>query len=119
VSSYEVPTPILNSAYAEPTSHWFIRPSLPAEQRPGRRPSIVYPPREGTHEWDLGGVLKPSMEYNPGYEMVLVNTIRQRVKAWRDQGYPGVTRTTLELLRWWRDSGRDRRFFPSSKRSRR
>ncbi len=31
-------------------------------------------------------------------ELALVNLIRERVKAWREQGYPGVTRTTLELL---------------------
>ena len=37
----------------------------------------------------------------------LVNVIRERVKAWRSDGYPGVTRTTLELLRYWHRDGRD------------
>ncbi len=47
-------------------------------------------------------------------EMVLVNLIRGRVGQWRQDGYPGVTRTTLELLQWWRREGREplkRQFF--------
>lgn len=43
--------------------------------------------------------------------MTLVNLIRERVKAWRTAGYPGVTRTTLELLQWWRREGREKRLF--------
>ncbi|TMQ30136.1 MAG: type III restriction endonuclease subunit R, partial [Planctomycetota bacterium] len=59
-------------------------------------------------EWNLSdGTLQPSKEYAPGYDMALVNRIRERVKNWRQQGYPGVTRTTLELLQWWSREGRD------------
>lgn len=39
----------------------------------------------------------------------LVNTIRERVGQWRAQGYPGVTRTTLDLLNYWRRDGRNHR----------
>ncbi|HUF70597.1 MAG TPA: hypothetical protein VMM79_18255, partial [Longimicrobiales bacterium] len=31
--------------------------------------------------------------------------------SWREDGYPGVTRTTLELLQWWRRDGRQHRLF--------
>src|ERR1039458_3031471 len=41
--------------------------------------------------------------------MKLVNRIRDRVKAWRESGYAGVTRTTLELVQHWRREGRDGR----------
>jgi type III restriction enzyme len=44
-------------------------------------------------------------------ELKLVNRIRERVGAWTAQGYPGVTRTTLELLQWWARDGRERRLF--------
>jgi type III restriction enzyme len=43
--------------------------------------------------------------------MKLVNRIRERVKAWRENNYAGVTRTTLELLQWWRREGREKRLF--------
>src|SRR4051812_10697006 len=111
LSSYEVPDPILNSAFAEPAEHWYLRPDAEPQRRPGRRPSIVYPPREGNRQWDLGAVLQPSADYDPGYEMALVNRVRERVGAWRAQGYPGVTRTTLELLNWWGREGRSRPLF--------
>jgi type III restriction enzyme len=42
-------------------------------------------------------------------ELPLVNDIRERVGRWRAAGYPGATRTTLELLRHWRGRGTDDR----------
>lgn len=111
--TYEVNEPILNSPFDEPSRFWFIRESYEPELKAGRRPAIVYPPREGDINWDLGKVLKPSRpdEFAPGYEMVLVNQIRERVKDWRSQRYPGITRTTLELLEYWNRDGRERRLF--------
>ena len=52
-------------------------------------------------------MLKPSTEFAPGFEMVLVNVIRERLDAWRMDGYRGITRTTRELLQWWRREGRN------------
>jgi type III restriction enzyme len=111
--TYEVNEPILNSPFDEPSCYWFIRENYEPELKEGRRPSIVYPPREGNVEWELGNVLRksPPDEFDPGYEMVLVNRIRERVKEWRSQRYPGVTRTTLELLEYWSREGRERRLF--------
>ena len=108
--TYEVDTPILNAPYEQPDRYWFLREGDQAQLRDGRRPSIVYPPRDGEMNWDLSDrVLQPSREFDPGYEMVLVNYIRQRVDEWRSQGYPGVTRTTHELLHYWQREGRERR----------
>ncbi|WP_228036863.1 DEAD/DEAH box helicase family protein [Cuspidothrix issatschenkoi] len=111
--TYEVNEPILNSPFDEPSRYWFIREGYEPELKEGRRPAIVYPPREIKIDWNLGKVLKPSRpdEFAPGYEMVLVNHIRERVKDWRSQRYPGVTRTTLELLEYWNRDGRERRLF--------
>jgi hypothetical protein len=49
-------------------------------------------------------------------ELKLVNLIRAHIKAWRTQGYPGVTRTTFDLLEWWRRKGRE---FPHASKQRR
>jgi type III restriction enzyme len=107
----EVNEPILNSPFEEPSYYWFIREGYHPELKEGRRAAIVYPPRDSKIEWDLKGVLKPNIEYAPGYEMTLVNLIRQRVGEWRQQGYSGVSRTTLELLHYWRRDGRETRLF--------
>lgn len=68
--TYEVNEPILNSPFDEPSRYWFILYGYEPELREGRRPSIVYPPRLGNVEWELGQVLKPSRpdEFAPGYE---------------------------------------------------
>lgn len=111
-SGYEVDRPILNSPFTAPKQHWFIREGEAAQLRDGRRPALVYPPREGNVEWDMrDGTLKTSTTYKPALEMALVNMIRERVLAWRKQGYPGVSRTTLELLHYWRRDGRHARLF--------
>ena len=108
----EVSNPILNSPFEEPQEYWFIQEGSEAEQRKGRRKSTVFPPRNQTEEWDTSdGTLKKSSAAASAYELVLVNLIRERVKAWRDQGFPGTTRTTAELLQYWRRDGRERRLF--------
>lgn len=112
MSDFEVSNPILNSAFAEPEEHWLIREGEMPERLPGRRPALVYPPRQGTVDWSLDdGLLARSQDYAPAFEMLLVNRVRKRVKAWREAGYPGASRVTLELLEWWRRDGRKQRLF--------
>jgi type III restriction enzyme len=41
----------------------------------------------------------------------LVNSIRQRVKSWRENGYPGVTPITRQLLNYWNNPERERKLF--------
>src|SRR5690242_15741344 len=111
MNSYEVAEPILNSPFEEPGRHWYIRAGEQPDLRDGRRPSVVFPPRDQKAPWVPTGILQASREYQGGFELAMVNLLRERVKAWRKQGYPGVTRTTLELLEWWQRAGRERRLF--------
>lgn len=102
MSNFEVPSPILCSPFEEPREHWWILEGQPAERRPGRRPAIYFyrePSKEGEQQGGLA------------IEMKLVNRIRERVRAWREAGYAGVTRTTAELLAHWRRDGRRQRLF--------
>src|SRR5439155_1702415 len=76
------------------------------------RPPVIFAPREQREPWTTDErLLRPSTEYPSGYELALVSLIRERVEAWRQEGYTGVTRTTLELLQWWRREGREKRLF--------
>jgi type III restriction enzyme len=112
MTDFEVPNPILSPPFEEPRLHWYIQEGSAPEQRPGRRPSIVFQPQEQTEQWDISdGTLAASKEYPGGYELLLVNRVRERVKAWRGQGYPGTTRTTQALLQWWWRDGRQTRLF--------
>ena len=110
--SFEVDQPIINSAFEEPRRHWYIHAGTDPALREGRRPSFVFRPRNQREDWDLSdGTLTKMPGYELAFEMVLVNRLRERVAAWRQAGYPGVTRTTHELLRWWRREGREQRLF--------
>ena len=102
MSNFEVLRPILSSPFEEPKEHWWILEGQPAERRAGRRPALYFY-RDPKRETDERGGL--------AIEMELVNHVRQQVKAWRESGYAGVTRTTLELLQHWRREGRERRLF--------
>ncbi len=100
---HEVPEPILCSPYQEPSEHWEIREGEPAVRQPGGRPAVYFyrPPARGEAETREG--------VGTAIELRLVNRIRERVKSWREASYPGVTRTTADLLAWWQ---RPERRFP-------
>lgn len=106
MSGYEVPEPILNSPFDEPTEHWHIVEGETPERRTGRRPAMYfYRDPKAKPDTEAGRVVGTAIE------LTLVNHIRAQIKRWRLEGYPGVTRTTLELLQWWRRDGRAQRLF--------
>jgi len=111
--TFEVETPILNSPFAEPGEHWFIRPGHPPERRTGRRPALVFQPRDQRDPWDVDGdaTLGRLPDYERAYALRLVNLVRERLAHWQADGRPGATRTTLELINWWRREGREQRLF--------
>lgn len=98
-----VDDPIVNSPFEEPTRHYRIRAGQ-TELVGERRPS-GYMPGLRTR----GG--KQTLVEEEVVELPLVNDIRARVGRWREAGYPGATRTTLDLLRYWQRPDRERRLF--------
>lgn len=110
--SFEVPSPILCSPYAEPDRHWYIPEGASPVERRSRRPAFVFQPRDGELTWDLAdGTLARLPEYDRAWELTLVNRIRARVAEWRVAGYPNATGTTLDLLAHWRRDGRRQPLF--------
>jgi type III restriction enzyme len=109
----EVHEPIQNTPFEKPTRYWYIQEGeTPVLKEGRRRPSVVFAPRDQKEPWKTDDkLLKPSSEYPSGYELSLVNLIRERLEAWQMQGYPGVSRTTLELIQWWTRDGREKRLF--------
>jgi type III restriction enzyme len=84
-----VDNPILNSPFEEPTHYWAYEDGQ-SVIREGRRPAGYYlKPRTRGPQMALLEEEFVSLE--------LVNAIRQRVKAWRERGYPGVTPITRQL----------------------
>ena len=96
---------IINSPFQEPSEYWrYVRQRKMFEHVRGqRRPAgyIKATPNFRGHE-------------DPGIfvDLPIVNQIRQRVKAWREAGYPGITGVTRRLLEHWNDkTERDYRLF--------
>lgn len=109
MAALEVSEPIINSPFEEPKAHWHIVEGETPEKRPGRRPAAyeyIKPGQEITAE---GNALESTT-----IELKLVSRIRKALGEWRKlalRGEGGVTRTTMELLRYWRRDGREHRLF--------
>lgn len=86
---------IINSAFREPEYHWkYNYQTQSFDKEPGRRPAGYFVAGQGSNQYnDIGQFI----------ELPLVNRIRPRVKAWRENGCPGVTGITKKLLEHWND----------------
>ena len=98
-----VDNPILNSPFEEPSRYWAYEEGQPVV-REGRRPAGYY--LKARTRGPQAALLEE--EFVP---LELVNTIRERVKAWRMRGYPGVTPITRQLLNHWHNPDRERKLF--------
>jgi hypothetical protein len=95
--------PILNSPYDEPLLHYATDDEGALDYSKvvkGRRiftPEIqVIPVRQGPQQ-TMFEVNERAAEFGTH----LINLTRKEVGAWRDAGYPGVTRVSKELLAFW------------------
>lgn len=95
MSNQQIEKLIINSPYEEPICFWqYVRDTREFALEPGRRPAgyvVATPQSKG---FDDPGIFVP---------IELVNTIRPRIKSWRERGYPGVTGITKRLLAYWHD----------------
>ena len=104
----EVPEPILNSPFEEPQSYWHISEHDPPEQLSGRRPARYFYRPPGHEALNEGAGVGTSIE------LKLVNRIRDKLAEWRPlalRGEAGVSRTSMELMRYWRREGRRHQLF--------
>jgi len=105
VSSATIDKLIINSPYEEPTRYWsYGRETRAFTLKEGRRPAGYVVASEKSKSFDDPGIF---------VEIPIVNTIRPRVKTWREAGYPGVTGITRRLLEHWHnlEEREYRRFF--------
>jgi len=82
---------IINSPYLAPARYWQQGAGTSLTLVEGRRPAAyeVFDTRNNTRRVE---------------ELKLVNRIRERVQAWRDADYPGITQVTRTLLQHWHDA---------------
>jgi type III restriction enzyme len=80
--------------YEEPKEHWNYNPNTQGFDRvTGRRSAGYVVAGQGGNQYNGLGDWRP---------IPLVNEIRTRVKAWRENNYPGITGVTRKLIGHWR-----------------
>ncbi len=114
-SSLPMKSPILNSPYIEPNQHFKSdERGLTQDVLDYRRPSSFYIPvprpkslkqreEQNLAEGAFGSELQKENEF--------INKVREKVKKWREEGYPGVTKVTRDLLFYWNDESRENKLF--------
>lgn len=100
--TFEVPTPILNGPFDPPAEYWQIESDRPAVRMSGRRLAGYHYRSPNRHGESGAGEWRP---------LELVNLIRERMAKWQAEGRPGLTRTSAELIDYWRRDGREHRLF--------
>ena len=108
-------SPIINSPYFEP-NHYFKADErgLTEEKIESRRPSSFYIPvpraktrqrqmEFNTSEGAFGSELQKENEF--------INKVRTKIKNWRENGHSGITKTSRDLLSYWRDDTRENKLF--------
>lgn len=108
-----IENPIINSPFEEPTQHHELdKRGNPTGQIIAQRRKSTYltpipqPRKQPKMQPTLFDAVEETEEENQ-----TINQIRQRVKLWRQKGYPYVTRTTHQLLDYWTAEHRERKLF--------
>src|SRR5438093_2241740 len=119
--AYFVDRVVICDAFREPDKHYQLLAGGRSQLVNGRRPSMRFVTSPAAARGGIGSIvgreaalfedLSSFSEKND-----LVNQLRDEIRDWRNQGYPGTALVTRRLLEWWfeRDEERTnmkRRFF--------
>jgi type III restriction enzyme len=108
-------SPILNSPYLEPFRHFKAdERGITDEILEFRRPSSFYipVPRAKTKEKQLElNIAEGAFGSELQKENDFINKVRAKVADWRNSGYQGLTKTSRDLLAYWRDETRENKLF--------
>lgn len=108
-------SPIINSPYLEPLRHFGANEQGLTDDIIGARRSSTFfipVPRAKTlksqSEQNLAeGALSAEMQK----ENEFINQVRTRIATWRHEEYPGITKTSRDLLNYWKDEDRTNKLF--------
>lgn len=105
-----VDAPIQNSPYEEPLKYWLYEGGEPRLIEGMRRPAGYYCRTRHRRPTDQRTLVEVTDEQF--VELELVNTLRNILREWRKNKWPGVTAVTRQLLEhWWNPEREPRLFF--------
>lgn len=109
-------SPIINSPYIEPVRHFKAdERGISDEVLEFRRPSTRYVsamPRTRKRDRQLAmnlaeGAFSAEMQEDNEF----INKVRFVISEWRKKEYPGITKTSRDLLYYWQDDSRENKLF--------
>ncbi len=108
--------PIINSPYKEPTRHFKAdERGISDEVLEFRRPSARYVsamPRTRKRDRQLQmNLAEGAFSAEMQEENQFINKVRSIVGEWRKKEYPGITKTSRDLLYYWQDESRENKLF--------
>ena len=107
-----IANPVLNSPFEEPKRHFrFTDEGISDEIVEARRTSTYFIPIPRSKKKGKQEVFDTEWTQERMEENAFINQVRGEIKAWRDGGRIGVTRTTRQLLEHWTNEERERRLF--------
>lgn len=108
-----IENPIINSPFREPDRQFaFNEFGITNEVISGRRLSSYFIPIAGAKKSKTGQqMFDTEWTRDRIEENRFINSVRGKVRAWRDGGYLGVTPVTLQLLRYWNNPEREKKLF--------
>ena len=89
--------PVLTGPYCEPTRHWKVLDGETVDE-------IVHGRRQADEPLPIGsgGPEQQGFDFNSGSGYAgSIDKLRSEIREWRDQGWPGTTNATRELLEYW------------------
>ena len=108
-----IENPIINSPFREPDKQFaFNEFGITNEVISGRRLSSYFIPIAGAKKSKTGQqMFDTEWTRDRIEENRFINSVRGKVRAWRDGGYLGVTPVTLQLLKYWTNPEREKKLF--------
>ena len=108
-----IENPIINSPFREPDRQFaFDDNGITNEVISGRRRSSYFIPIAGAKKSKTGQqMFDTEWTRDRIEENRFINSVRDKVRAWRDGGYLGVTPVTKQLLNYWNNPERERKLF--------
>lgn len=108
-----IENPIINSPFKEPNRQFaFDDNGIRNEVIEGRRKSSYFIPIAAAKKSKSGQqMFDTEWTRERIEENIFINSVRDKVRAWRQGGYLGVTPTSKQLLQYWNDPTREKKLF--------
>lgn len=113
--AYVVDRVVICDAFQEPGRHYQLQTGGRSKLAQGRRASMRFLASAKDAKGGIAGVvgkeagLFEDLLANSEQRNEFVNQLRDEVRTWRDDGYPGTAVVTRRLLEWWFERGEERR----------